>query len=87
MMLLEQRKIFQNYPSISEAIIKNNFNIIYVKNDLYVEENIKIAVEKYQPDFLVISVIQWIDGIKIHLNFDPQKTLEIHLNFDPPKNI
>ena len=58
-----------DYPSISEAIIKNNFNIIYVKNDLYVEENIKIAVEKYQPDFLVISVIQWIDGIKIDLNF------------------
>ena len=58
-----------DYPSISEAIIKNNFNIIYVKNDLYVEENIKIAVEKYQPDFLVISVVQWIDGIKIDLNF------------------
>ena len=58
-----------DYPSISEAIIKNNFNIIYVKNDLSVEENIKIAVEKYQPDFLVISVIQWIDGIKIDLNF------------------
>ena len=59
-------------PSISEAIIKNNFDIIYVKNDLYVEENIKIAVEKIKPDFLVISVIQWIDGIKIDLNF-PKK--------------
>ena len=36
-----------DYPSISEAIIKNNFNIIYVKNDLYVEENIKIESKSF----------------------------------------
>ena len=58
-----------DYPTISDAIIKNNFEINYVKNDSYVEDNIKAAVKKYQPDFLAISVIQWIDGIKIDLNF------------------
>ena len=58
-----------DYPSISNAIKKNNFELIFVKNDSNIEKNIKIAVDKFNPDFLAISVVQWIDGILIDENF------------------
>ena len=58
-----------DYPSISDAIKKNNFEIIFIKNDSNIEENIKNAIDKFEPNFLAISVVQWVDGIKIDINF------------------
>ncbi len=58
-----------DYPSISEAIINKGFEIIYVKNDAFVEKNIENAVKKYKPNFIAISIVQWIDGLKIDIDF------------------
>jgi len=58
-----------DYPSISEAIINKGFEIIYIKNDAFVEKNIENAVKKYKPNFIAISIVQWIDGLKIDIDF------------------
>ena len=58
-----------DYPSISEAIINKGFKIIYVKNDALVEKNIENAIKKYEPNFIAISIIQWIDGLQIDIDF------------------
>ena len=61
--------IENDYPAISDAIKKNNHKIIYVKNDENIEKNLESAVKIYNPDFLAISIVQWIDGIKLDLDF------------------
>jgi len=58
-----------DYPTISDEIIKKGFEIIYVKNDAFVEKNIENAIKKYNPNFLAISIVQWIDGLKIDIDF------------------
>ena len=58
-----------DYPAISDEIIKKGFEIIYVKNDAFVEINIENAIKKYNPNFLAISIVQWIDGLKIDIDF------------------
>ena len=58
-----------DYPSISEAIISKGFEIIYVKNDAFVEKNIENAIKKYKPNFIAISIVQWIDGLQIDIDF------------------
>ena len=58
-----------DYPSISESLNSLGFDIIYIKNDSSIEKNIENGIKKYNPDFLVISVVQWIDGLKIDINF------------------
>ena len=59
----------EDYPSISDSIKRNNFKIIYVKNDDNLEQNLEDVVKTYKPDFLAISVVQWIDGLKLDLDF------------------
>ena len=59
----------EDYPSIYDSIKKNNFKIIYVKNDDNLEQNLESVVKIFKPDFLAISIVQWIDGIKLDLDF------------------
>jgi len=59
----------EDYPSISDSIKRNNFKIIYVKNDDNLEQNLEYVVKTYKPDFLAISIVQWIDGLKLDLDF------------------
>ena len=58
-----------DYPAISDSIRKNNHKIFFVKNDENIEKNLENAVKIYKPDFLAISIVQWIDGIKLDLDF------------------
>lgn len=58
-----------DYPAISDSIKKNNHKIFFVKNDENIEKNLENAVKIYKPDFLAISIVQWIDGIKLDLDF------------------
>ena len=58
-----------DYPAISNSIKKNNHTIIYVKNDENIEKNLENAVKIHNPDFLAISIVQWIDGIKLDIDF------------------
>ena len=58
-----------DYPSISDSLNSLGFDVIYVKNDSSIEKNIENGIKKYNPDFLVISIVQWIDGLKIDIDF------------------
>ncbi len=58
-----------DYPSVNWAVEERDFDIFYTKIDENLEENIKIAVEKYHPQVLAFSLVQFISGIKIDLDF------------------
>ncbi len=57
------------YPSISWAIQSRGFEIFYTRADAHLEQNIALAFEKNPPDFFAFSLVQYINGIKIDLDF------------------
>lgn len=58
-----------DYPSLNWAVESRNFEISYAEIDESLEKNIAEAFEKQQPDFFAFSVVQYINGIKIDLEF------------------
>jgi len=59
----------EDYPSINWPVENRDFEICYAEIDEHLEHNIEVAVEKYQPDIFAFSVVQYISGILIDLNF------------------
>lgn len=58
-----------DYPSINWAVESRDFETCYAEIDENLEENILKAVKLYQPDILAFSLVQYISGIKIELDF------------------
>lgn len=58
-----------DYPSISWAVENRDFDICYADIDENLEANIVTAVQEHKPDVLAISLVQYITGIKIDLDF------------------
>ncbi|WP_190811207.1 aminotransferase class V-fold PLP-dependent enzyme [Flagellimonas sp. S3867] len=58
-----------DYPSLNWPFETRNFNRDYVEIDGRLEENIYSKVESGKVDVLAFSMIQWINGIKIDLEF------------------
>ncbi len=58
-----------DYPSINYPVISMGFPVIYVPLDADLEQQILNAVKKHEPDFLCLSIVQYISGIKIDLDF------------------
>jgi len=58
-----------DYPSINWAVNSRNFEVDYAEIDENLEQNITEAFEKQQPDFFAFSIVQYINGIKIDLDF------------------
>ncbi len=61
--------IEQEYPSITWAIQSRDFDISYAPLDAHLEKNIALAFEKNTPDIFAFSLVQYINGIKIDLDF------------------
>lgn len=59
----------EDYPSVVWPIEDRNFEVIYVKVDAQLEENIWAAVTQHQPDVFAFSIVQFTSGIKINLDF------------------
>lgn len=57
------------YPSILYPIISRNLAYKTVKVDEQVEENILEAIADYKPNVLLISIVQYISGLKIDPRF------------------
>ncbi len=57
------------YPSISWAVRSRDFEIFYADLDTVVEQNIALAFEKHRPDIFTFSIVQYINGIKLDLDF------------------
>lgn len=58
-----------DYPSVNWAVESRDFEISYAKIDENLEENIAEAIEKQRPDIFAFSIVQWINGVKIDLDF------------------
>ncbi|RXG18444.1 selenocysteine lyase/cysteine desulfurase [Leeuwenhoekiella aestuarii] len=59
----------EDYPSINWPVEARDFDISYAKIDVNLEDNILKAVEKEKPEVLCISLVQYISGVQINLEF------------------
>ena len=58
-----------DYPSVNWAVESRDFEVIYAKIDEQLEQNISEAVEEHQPDVFCFSIVQYLNGVKIDLDF------------------
>lgn len=58
-----------DYPDINLAVESRDFEICYAEIDENLEENIEKTIAQNKPEYFAFSIVQWISGIKIDLNF------------------
>ena len=58
-----------DYPSVTWAVQYRGFKTHTVEIDEHLEENILEAIENHRPDFFIFSIVQYLNGIKIDLDF------------------
>lgn len=58
-----------DYPSVVWPFERRNFSIFFAKMDSNLEENILRKIEQEKITVLAISIVQWLNGIKLDLNF------------------
>lgn len=58
-----------DYPSVNWPFERRDFDICLAQIDENMELNISEAIQKYRPDILAFSVVQYISGIRMDLNF------------------
>ena len=70
---LDKRKkvllLENDYPSVNWSFENRNLPISYCKIDEDLEENIRRKIETDQISILALSVVQWINGVAIDLEF------------------
>ncbi len=59
----------EDYPSINFAVTSKGFKVSYAKVGLNMEQNIETAIEKHKLDIFAFSLVQYINGIAIDLDF------------------
>ena len=58
-----------DYPSVNWAFENRGFEIEYVKIQADVEDLVEEAIHKKNIDILALSLVQWVDGFSIDLEF------------------
>jgi len=58
-----------DYPSVAWPFERRGFNFSYVKMDENLERNILEKVAGEEITVLALSIVQWLNGIKIDLDF------------------
>jgi selenocysteine lyase/cysteine desulfurase len=58
-----------DYPSINDAVEASGFDTVYAPIDEQMEQHILDACELHRPDLFCFSVVQYISGIQIDLDF------------------
>ena len=58
-----------DYPSVNLPFEFRDFQIEYAEINENLEHNIDQKLERFQPDFIALSVVQFLNGIKIDLSF------------------
>ncbi|MDT0689195.1 aminotransferase class V-fold PLP-dependent enzyme [Salegentibacter sp. F188] len=61
--------IKNDYPSINWPVESRNFKCFYAEIDAHLEDNIRVALRKHQPDFFAFSIVQYINGVKLSIEF------------------
>lgn len=58
-----------DYPSVNWPVEARGFQCFYAEINATLEENIWKACEQHEPDYLALSLVQYISGIKVDLDF------------------
>ncbi len=58
-----------DYPSVNWPVENRDFEVCYADINENLEQNISEAIDKYHPDVFAFSVVQYISGILIDLDF------------------
>ncbi|WP_373055586.1 aminotransferase class V-fold PLP-dependent enzyme [Zunongwangia sp. H14] len=58
-----------DYPSINWPVKSRNFDISYAAIDEHLEDNIRQALTENRPDFFAFSIVQYINGVKLSIDF------------------
>jgi len=61
-----------DYPSVRWPVETGDFDVCYAAIDTNLEDNIQQAVEQHRPDIFIFSIVQWLSGVKIDLEFIKQ---------------
>lgn len=59
----------EDYPSLNWAVESRGFKTSYVSVADNLEERIFEIIEKEKPDIFAFSLVQWINGIKLEMEF------------------
>ncbi|WP_270089402.1 aminotransferase class V-fold PLP-dependent enzyme [Sphingobacterium sp. SYP-B4668] len=58
-----------DYPSVNFPVISRDFDHTFVEVNENLEQNVIEAIGHYKPDVFILSIVQYISGIKIDLSF------------------
>ncbi len=58
-----------DYPSVNWPFETRNFKRVYVDIDAGMEDNIREKVKSGKIDVLALSLVQWVNGVRIDLDF------------------
>ena len=61
--------IHEDYPSLNWPFEKKGFNITHIHMAVNIEELILKKIRENAIDVLAISIVQWLNGVKIDLEF------------------
>lgn len=61
-----------DYPSVTWPVEHRDFDVCYAEINENLEDNIQEAIKKHNPDIFMFSIVQWLTGIKIDLEFVKQ---------------
>jgi len=59
----------RDYPSINWSVERHGFDLCYAAIDENLEQNIERAVAEHRPDIFAFSIVQYLNGIKIDVDF------------------
>ena len=62
----------EDYPSIFEQVKSNGFQYDYVENTYELEKTILKGIDQYKSQVLVLTIVQYISGLFMDLNFFKQ---------------
>ncbi|SEL15483.1 Selenocysteine lyase/Cysteine desulfurase [Aquimarina amphilecti] len=66
----------EDYPSINFSTISKGFEICFASANSSLEENIENAISKHNPNIFAFSLVQYLNGITINLEFLKQLKLK-----------
>ena len=58
-----------DYPSVNWSFENRSFPISYCKINEHLEDNIREKIESEDISILALSIIQWVNGLKLNLDF------------------
>ena len=61
-----------DYPSINWAVESRDFKVVYAEINEDLEANIIKKIEEEKPDFFAFSLVQWLNGVKLSIDFTNQ---------------